>query len=91
MWAVIGVWEIDSSLIDDLRALVPEMARGKVGMLGFVHGTWTLDGHVMMVFADEGQRQRVTIKARPSNDDQCSRTTPSSPIIAAGQGAPPNR
>jgi hypothetical protein len=58
MWAVIGVWEIDSSLIDDLRALVPEMARGKIGMLGFVHGTWTRDGHVMMVFADEHSARR---------------------------------
>ena len=58
MWAVIGVWEIDSSLIDELRALIPEMAQGKIGMPGFLHGTWTRDGHVMMVFGDEESARR---------------------------------
>src|SRR5258705_2668835 len=58
MWAVIGAWEIDASLIEELRALVPEMAKGKVGMPGFVHGTWTQDGHVLMFFADEQSARR---------------------------------
>jgi hypothetical protein len=58
MWAVIGVWEIDSSLIEAVRAQVPEMAQGKIGMPGFLHGTWTQDGHVMMVFADEQAARR---------------------------------
>ena len=58
MWAVVGVWEIDPSLIDEVRAQVPEMARGKTEMPGFVHGTWTQDGHVMMVFADEQAARR---------------------------------
>ena len=58
MWAVIGAWEIDASLIEELRALVPEMAKGKVGIPGFVHGTWTQDGHVLMVFADEQSARR---------------------------------
>ena len=53
MWAVIGVWDVDPVLRDQLQALIPEMAQGKVGMPGFLHGTWTIDGHVMQVFADE--------------------------------------
>ena len=58
MWAVVGVWEIDASLIEQVRAQVPEMAQGKIGMPGFLHGTWTRDGHVMMVFADEQAARR---------------------------------
>jgi hypothetical protein len=58
MWAVIGVWEIDPSLIEEGRAQVPEMAQGTIGMPGFLHGTWTQDGHVMMVFADEQTARR---------------------------------
>jgi hypothetical protein len=58
MWAAIGVWQIDASLIEELRALVPEMAQGKIGMPGFGYGTWTRDGHVMMVFADEQAARR---------------------------------
>jgi hypothetical protein len=58
MWAVIGVWEFDSALREQLQALIPEMAQGKVGMPGFVHGTWTMDGHVMQVFADEQTARR---------------------------------
>jgi hypothetical protein len=46
------------SLIEELRARVPEMARGKIGMPGFMHGMWTRDGHVMMVFADEQAARR---------------------------------
>jgi hypothetical protein len=46
-------WKIVASLIEEVRAQVPEMAHGKIGMPGFLHGTWTRDGHVMMVFADE--------------------------------------
>ena len=59
MWAVVGVWEIDASLIEQVRAQVPEMAQGKIGMPGFLHGTWTRDGHVMMVFADEQAARRA--------------------------------
>jgi hypothetical protein len=58
MWAVIGVWEIDASLLEQVRAQIPEMASGKIGMPGFLHGTWTQDGHVMMVFADEQAARR---------------------------------
>ena len=43
MWAVIGVWEFDSPLLEIVRARIPEMAQGKVGTQGFVHGTWTVD------------------------------------------------
>jgi hypothetical protein len=53
MWAVIGVWDIDKGLIDELRAQVPLMASSKIGRPGFVHGTWTVDGHMVQVFADE--------------------------------------
>jgi hypothetical protein len=58
MWAVAGVWEIDPSLINEVRAQVPEMARSKTAMPGFAHGTRTQDGHVMMVFADEQAARR---------------------------------
>ncbi len=58
MWAVIGVWDIDAGLIDELRAQVPLMASSKVGRPGFVHGTWTLDGHMIQVFADEADARR---------------------------------
>jgi hypothetical protein len=58
MWAVIGVWDIDASLLDAIRARIPEMASSKIGMPGFLHGTWTRDGHVMMVFADEDGARR---------------------------------
>jgi hypothetical protein len=58
MWAVIGVWKIDPSVIEELRAQVPLMASSKVGTPGFLHGTWTLDGHMMQVFADERNARR---------------------------------
>ncbi len=58
MWAVIGVWEIDPSAINELRAQIPLMASSKVGTPGFLHGTWTLDGHMMQVFADEQNARR---------------------------------
>ena len=58
MWAVIGVWEFDSPLLEIVRARIPEMAQGKVGTQGFVHGTWTVDGHVMQVYADEDSARR---------------------------------
>jgi len=58
MWAVIGVWEFDSSIIEQVRALIPDMAQGKLGMPGFVHGTWTVDGHALLVFADELSARR---------------------------------
>ena len=58
MWAVIGVWEFDSPLLEIVRARIPEMAQGKVGTQGFVHGTWTVDGHVMQVYADEESARR---------------------------------
>ncbi|MEU4195580.1 hypothetical protein AB0E69_27015 [Kribbella sp. NPDC026611] len=53
MWAVIGVWDIDEDLIDAIRSQVPDMAAGKINLPGFVHGTWTMDGHAVLVFADE--------------------------------------
>lgn len=53
----IGVWKIDPSVIDELRAQVPLMASSEVGTPGFLHGTWTLDGHMMQVFADERARR----------------------------------
>jgi hypothetical protein len=58
MWAVIGVWKIDPSVIDELRAQVPLMASSKVGTPGFLHGTWTLDGHMVQVYADEQNARR---------------------------------
>ena len=53
MWAVIGVWKIDSSVINELRDQVPLMASSKVGTPGFRHGTWTVDGHMVQVYDDE--------------------------------------
>ena len=58
MWAVIGVWKFDSQLLETMRARIPEMAQGKIGMPGFVHGKWTVDGHVMQVYADEESARR---------------------------------
>ncbi|UOZ04311.1 hypothetical protein [Amycolatopsis sp. WQ 127309] len=58
MWAVIGVWDIAPEKIDELRAQVPLMASSKVGTPGFVHGTWTLDGHMIQVYADEANARR---------------------------------
>ncbi|MEV6240842.1 hypothetical protein [Lentzea sp. NPDC051838] len=58
MWAVIGVWDIDPDKIDELRAQVPLMASSKVGLPGFVHGTWTLDGHMIQVYDNEADARR---------------------------------
>jgi hypothetical protein len=58
MWAVIGVWKIDQPLLDELRAQIPAMAEGKLGLSGYLHGTWTLDGHMMQVYADEQSARR---------------------------------
>ncbi|MEV7037680.1 hypothetical protein [Amycolatopsis sp. NPDC051061] len=58
MWAVIGVWDIAPEKLDELRAQVPLMASSKVGTPGFVHGTWTLDGHMIQVYADEANARR---------------------------------
>lgn len=58
MWAVVGVWQIDPALIDDVRASIPAMAEGKIGMPGYRHGTWTQDGHALLVFADEESARR---------------------------------
>jgi hypothetical protein len=58
MWAVIGVRDIGPELIDELRAQVPLMASSKVGTPGFLHGTWTLDGHMVQVYADEANARR---------------------------------
>jgi hypothetical protein len=58
MWAVIGVWDIAPELIEELRAQVPLMASSKVGTPGFLHGTWTLDGQMIQVFADEANARR---------------------------------
>ena len=53
MWAVIGVWEFDPDVLTGLRPQLPAMAEGKLALPGFIHGTWTVDGHVMQVYADE--------------------------------------
>lgn len=53
MWAVIGVWRIDADAIGDLRERIPLMAAGKIDLPGFLHGTWTRDGHMIQVYADE--------------------------------------
>jgi len=58
MWAVIGVWDISPELIDELRSQVPLMASSKVGTPGFIHGTWTLDGHMVQVYADEASARK---------------------------------
>jgi hypothetical protein len=58
MWAVIGVWDIAPERIEELRAQVPLMASSKVGMPGFLHGTWTLDGHMIQVFGDEASARK---------------------------------
>ncbi|WP_410622249.1 hypothetical protein [Amycolatopsis sp. cmx-8-4] len=58
MWAVIGVWDIAPEKLDELRAQVPLMASSKVGTPGFVHGTWTVDGHMIQVYADEANARR---------------------------------
>ena len=66
MWAVIGVWDLDPDRATELRALVPAMAAGKVGMPGFLHGTWTLNGHAVLVFADEPSARRYHDEMRSS-------------------------
>lgn len=58
MWAVIGVWEFDPEVLGELRPLLPAMAQGKLELPGFLHGTWTVDGHVMQVYADEVSARR---------------------------------
>ena len=58
MWAVIGVWEFDPELLDEIRPQLPAMAAGKLGVPGFLHGVWTVDGHVMQVYADEANARR---------------------------------
>ena len=58
MWAVIGVWDIDPEVIEELRAQVPLMASSKVGLPGFLHGTWTLDGHMIQVYDNEADARR---------------------------------
>jgi hypothetical protein len=58
MWAVIGVWEIAPEMIEELRSQVPLMASSKVGLPGFLHGTWTLDGHMVQVYADEASARK---------------------------------
>lgn len=58
MWAVIGVWEFDPEVLGELRPLLPAMAQGKLELPGFLHGTWTVDGHVMQVYDDEVNARR---------------------------------
>ena len=58
MWAVIGVWECDPEVLGALRRQLPAMAEGKLELPGFVHGTWTVDGHMMQVYADEVSARR---------------------------------
>ncbi|MBM7784972.1 hypothetical protein [Tenggerimyces flavus] len=53
MWAVIGVWDIDPELIEGLREQLSLMASSKIALPGFVHGTWTREGHMIQVYADE--------------------------------------
>ena len=58
MWAVIGVWQVQPEYVEVIRAQVPAMAAGKVETEGFVYGTWTVDGHMLFVFADEVSGRR---------------------------------
>lgn len=58
MWAVIGVWELNPEMHDEWRAQVPLMASSKVGLPGFVHGTWTQDGHAIQVYDNEADARR---------------------------------
>ena len=58
MWAVVGVWDIDPKIVEDLRDQVPLLASSKVTFPGFVHGVWTMDGHAILVFEDEGSARR---------------------------------
>lgn len=58
MWAVIGVWQIDPDVIEELRGQLSAMAEGKLALPGFVHGTWTRDGHTVQVYADEASARR---------------------------------
>lgn len=58
MWAVVGVWDIDAEAIEPLRDQLTLMAAGKIGLPGFVHGTWTRDGHMIQVYADEQNARR---------------------------------
>ncbi|MGW6282997.1 hypothetical protein [Kribbella sp. NPDC055071] len=53
MWAVIGVWDIDPELIEGLRDQLSLMASSKIALSGFVHGTWTMDGHMIQVYDNE--------------------------------------
>jgi hypothetical protein len=48
--------------LGEVRERVPAMAARKVDMEGFVYGTWTVDGHTLLLFADEGS-------ARSYNDE----------------------
>jgi hypothetical protein len=57
-WGVIGVWDINPEVIDELRAQVPLMASSKAGLPGFVHGTWMLDGHMIQVYEDGANARR---------------------------------
>jgi len=54
MWAVVGVWDIDPKIVEDLRDQVPLLTSSEVTFPGFVHGVWTMDGHAILVFEDEG-------------------------------------
>ncbi|GAA0613580.1 hypothetical protein GCM10009534_55390 [Kribbella sandramycini] len=47
------MWDIDDELIEGLRDQLTAMASGKLALPGFVHGTWTRDGHMIQVYADE--------------------------------------
>lgn len=58
MWAVIGVWELSPEMHDEWRAQVPLMASSKVGLPGFVHGTWTQDGQMIQVYDNEADARR---------------------------------
>ncbi|GAA1694300.1 hypothetical protein GCM10009745_44830 [Kribbella yunnanensis] len=58
MWAVIGVWDIDPDLIEGLRDQLSLMASSKIPLPGFVHGTWTRDGHMIQVYADEANARQ---------------------------------
>ena len=58
MWAVVGVWDVDSEIIDDIRAQVPLLASSKVTFPGFLRGVWTMDAHAILVFEDESSARR---------------------------------
>ena len=57
MWAVIGVWAVEPEYVERSRRGTGN-GRGQGGDGGFCDGTWTVDGHMLFVFADEVSARR---------------------------------